>query len=1850
VLLVRYTNSGTDRSSGGRFERRFLSLEVFGDNGLLRHWEHFHTDSEAEALARLDALTAPRGAARRPVRPNAATASVARLDAAAAAKDVAALHALFAEDMQEVHHPTGTRFGGEGALSRFDSLMRADGLQLFHEPIAVLGDSLVLCRAWTSVQGLADDDIAPAGPIESETRLVIGVDARGRACRVEIFAENHLGDAIACLYARYAALLPEGEERARAEATARAVADLMAPLDLERYAAALAPDVEYVDHRRVGLGSVRGSAALLRGARTLMQTATDFGARVADVLALRGDALLTHGVNFGRVGSGGAYESHALQLWCFGADGRLVRLEEFDDDRVDEALARFEALDSVARPSRRVRPNAATAFVARLDAAVAGKDAPALRREGTRVLHEPLASLGDALALCRVFTAGDALGEAAVPAGPFETDTRAVVEVDAQGQERAVEVFAEDHLGDAIACLYARYAELLPEGAERERAQATARTVATVLSSPDPARYAQVIAPDIEVRDRRRAGVGTLRGAEAYLEGLRALLAVAKPHERSIDDVLALRSDALLVRVRNSGTLRAGGGGYETIFLILFIFGADGRETRNEQFDADREAEALARFDELVATPAPRFENAASRAQAPFERAWRERDWDAIVAHFAPGFEMDDRRAHVGLPLAGKDFFTNLRFLAQSPSSRFDAELIATRGERLVLYRARFRGDLQGGSFEDEHLALVERDERGRAVAVVSFDLADLDAAYAELDRRFAAGEGAAYPEILAALDALRRNGPDTPRSELSRPLADDFRMESHRRFARTESPWTREQYVDEFRGLSDLGVRTSLRLDHVRISSTALIADGLWSGRRDDGDFELPHVIVYAHDGRLFHSCDLYDGDQLVAAQARFAELSARARSTRRENLATRSEQRTVEATVARDWEAFAALFPPRFRSIDRRKLMRLELGGEEFLAGIRPSFDIIAHRESEILATRGDRLALMRVRLMGRDGAGGPSEVELVQVLEVDEQGERIAAVGFDPDDVDEAYAELERRHAELSASSRSERPLENTATRTVDRLGEALEALDFARIRAFFAPGFRHLDRGRNAQVESGLDAYLDALRPMLEELSSSHLVVERLATRGDRLSLSRSRWLVSGDSVGPSEIEWLDLIEVDAEQRVALQVSFDPEDLDAAYAELDARFADAPGERRASLTRAFTQAFRDRDWDALAALLAPDLVVADHRRLGWETLRGPQAYVDALRSLVELAPDVRLRVEHAEMSEPGYLYFTSWQGTREGGAFEEPSWIVCELDAQGRIRAFDQYDLEQQAEARARLAEIDATRVRNALHIPPNAATRADDRLDTTRSAQDWAAFTGLCSEALEFDDRRQFALTRGGRDMFVANARWMESQGIRLARQTLIATAGDRLALQHSQWAGSNDEVVAFNLDCLLLTQVGADGRIEALVVFDPGDRRAASLEMFERYARGEGARRMPAAALEVHRAANAHDLDRLRAVVPRDFTFHDHRRTGLGRIEGGDAFVDSLSPLFEQSPDLTFEWLYLIAIEEHAQLSLSHMFGTLAGGGGELEGVYLQLDVFRDDRLVAIEGFEPERLEAARARFEALRPRDALRIQPNLATRASQRWDACIEARDWEGLTELFTPDFRFDDRRPLLRDSGDREMMVASVKIATLANTRAERTLVATAGERIALEHLRFSVVQGGSTVFEIETLQLTEVREDGRIVGTVSFDPGDRRSAFAELRERFVHGEGARWIPPLAFECSQALNAHELERARAAIHPEFVYWDHRRAGAARLEGSDAYLDWVRTLFEVSPDAIFTPLYYLALASHGSLCVAQTSGTDAEGGEFSTPYIQLMLFRDGRPFQVELFELDDLDQARARFEAAARA
>ena len=153
------------------------------------------------------------------------------------------------------------------------------------------------------------------------------------------------------------------------------------------------------------------------------------------------------------------------------------------------------------------------------------------------------------------------------------------------------------------------------------------------------------------------------------------------------------------------------------------------------------------------------------------------------------------------------------------------------------------------------------------------------------------------------------------------------------------------------------------------------------------------------------------------------------------------------------------------------------------------------------------------------------------------------------------------------------------------------------------------------------------------------------------------------------------------------------------------------------------------------------------------------------------------------------------------------------------------------------------------------------------------------------------------------------------------------------------------------------------------LIFDADDRAAACRELNHRYL---GITR-PSAVPRYEAMRDAgRDLARLRAALPDDFVFHDRRRTGLGGLDGADAYVASVAALHELAPDATVgQPLHYLIDELHGALSIAHSFGTLAEGG-TYESVYVMLQLYGPDGMGSAELFELDDLEAAKARFEEL--------------------------------------------------------------------------------------------------------------------------------------------------------------------------------------------------------------------------------------------------------------------------------------
>src|SRR5690606_27928417 len=147
--------------------------------------------------------------------------------------------------------------------------------------------------------------------------------------------------------------------------------------------------------------------------------------------------------------------------------------------------------------------------------------------------------------------------------------------------------------------------------------------------------------------------------------------------------------------------------------------------------------------------------------------------------------------------------------------------------------------------------------------------------------------------------------------------------------------------------------------------------------------------------------------------------------------------------------------------------------------------------------------------------------------------------------------------------------------------------------------------------------------------LFDVPGSRWVVTPLATRGEHLVVSRYVFEgTAGADAGPIAIDYLALDQTDADGRFIETVLFDPDDLDAAYAELDRLYAPGDGRHDPTWLPRLPVALSRGDVDRCRALLAPACRVRDHRELSWGgTLRDADTFLQAQRALSELSPDWR-----------------------------------------------------------------------------------------------------------------------------------------------------------------------------------------------------------------------------------------------------------------------------------------------------------------------------------------------------------------------------------------------------------------------------------------------------------------------------------------------------------------------------------------------------------------------------------------------------------------------------------------------
>ena len=1273
-MLIHNTTTGIEIQSGGSFERLVWHLCIFDQDGRIGIWEQFETHHADAAVARFEELTSravQNSTASSSVselqkfRPNAASRNIESYTAAVNARNEAAAKALIREDAMQTHHPTHTVYGREDMYHSLEKHMRNNGAFVRQQPLATLGEHLVLARFEAAAEGGTSKRF-DVGAYEHHFIYLGQTDETGLGMHSELFASDKLAEALQRMYHLHAESLPSGPEQNRAQGIAALLEVVRAGLwdeqRLQQMDEGLADDLAWVDHRTVGSGRLSGAAEVMVAVRTLiLELSEEYQCQIPELLRLstQGYLFLQHNTGKDR-SSGGAYERRIWELMLFNDNGKLSRWERFDEDKAAEALARFEELtgehipdppsasaaaeqaaaNSDVTSSRIVASNAATAMVAQVESRVEARDWPGLRallRDDYRCVergvgtdmsadktvesfqyafrsvdpyweNEMLASLGETLCLSRRRTGARRTAGKRFDVADYESVGYQLNEVDEQGLLRYSEVFAENRLGPAMSRLYERYyAALATTGQAPTGKFAVVWTQGFCSNEPvsqaDSDAMFTTCASDMVAVDHRHVGFGTLRSRDEVKQAVHTLaFELSTRYAGAIREVACLSPQGFLALHQSKGTDRASGGEWAREVWELFIINDDGYLSHWERFDPEQQFEqALARFAELTGQTVPGPQASSVGA---------------------------------GQPDASSDVVSS-RIVASNAA----ADLVA----RAEVYLAASDWPVLRALFSDD---------------------------FSVLEHPTGATMGA------------------------------DQIVETFRLLSRSEAPYWRNE------ALAALGPSLFLSRRRTGARRTA-------SKRVDFGAHELVGLQLYQTDdqGLLCYS-EVFAENKLAAAIARLYELYYQALAELGQAPEAGFWVKWMRAygtgepiSEADSEEVFTTTIASDMVAIDHRHVGFGTLRGrDEVMQAVHTlAFELSTRYTGAVRDVAGlcPHAVLLLHHSIGADrSTGGEWEREVWELFVINDDGYMRLWERFDPE---QQFEQALARFKELTDTG--------GADSTTDRPDKAPSALDgfiplpdcFAnRASALTEPSyrywnsqnaeafrtevltedFRRLDHRRLVgHLEIGREDWL-AFTSQLWSMPFAHAHQRDLATRGENLVLRYLRIEVSGGDVGDSIIEQIDIVVVDpASGRARFQVCYDLEDIDKAYAELDARYAaenPPPSATRDWLDK-FLSAFAAQDWPTMGACLADNFSQHDHRQdsvLG--TLHGPQEFVAAQKAMVELVPDAVFRLNHFLQGSQG-AYFTGLRsGSREGSDYEQQINVLFELDDQGCAIRFDVYD--------------------------------------------------------------------------------------------------------------------------------------------------------------------------------------------------------------------------------------------------------------------------------------------------------------------------------------------------------------------------------------------------------------------------------------------------------------------------------------------------------------------------------------------------------------------------------------------
>lgn len=1659
---------------------------------------------------------------------------------------------------------------------------------------------------------------------EAEWRMVLLVTVQGDLVNYcEVFDDEDLAGAIA----RFEQL---NRPTSRLENTASQVAERFLELfdvgDWDAIAEVLADDFYAEDHRRV-VGGVRNSRdvelASIRAGHALGGTKM-----TSTVIATRGARLILTRTRYS--GPNEAAEGFLVDVLAvieINGDNRIAARIVFELDDIDAA---FEELDARYLACEAAAHAQTWSVITRAYAALNRRELPSTtpdwvnidHRRGTSFESGEMPALLDAAwnhatdlrhaveAVHRLNKLGAVVTSASHETSQDGTDAEwrvmTVVTVDGDMLSRC-EIFDEADLDAAIA----RFDELSSQTRRLENtaSRAVDRYV-TLFAARDWDALAKVLTDDMLTDDRRRvANAGTRHGRKEEIANLRAVADVVTTDLNSV--VVAVRGERLVL-TRMWGCDRQSGEFLIELLAVVEINAHD-QIAVIVLFDLDDSAGAIAELDAryLAGEAAPH-----EHTWSVIARAYAAANRNELPPTTADWATIDHRR---GRAFGPGELAVYMRATWDViPDTNVYVEFVHRLSNVGAVVTHAVRGTSREGFDADWREVAVLMVDGGRFSRSELFDEADLDAAIARFDqlsRPESRLENAAsqVAQRLFAYFAAR------DWDAMAAVMADNASHEDRRHVVNAGLMHGRDAQIANARAIAEVGI--------VHIASTVIAIRGARlalihtrSSVRDQPPetalSEELAVVELDPDNRMaaYLTFDANDFEAAIGElDARYLTGEAAAHSH------TWSAIMGVYAALNR---RELPLMTPDWVDVDRRRLATIEAGGmKEYLSAMLDTIQNVSVRVEAVhrLSNLG---AVVTHAAHGTSQEGFDAEWRVIDILTF--EGDLVSrSEMFDEADLDAAIArfdELDRRT----------RRLENAASRVAERFFAYFGARDWDAIATTLAETVSHDDRRHvvNAGVLHGRDAQIANLRA-IAEVGVANFSSTAIATRGARLALLRTR--SSGRDQRPEGVltEELGVVEINSDNRMVAYVAFDPNDVDAAFEELDARYLAGEAGAHARTWAVISEGCAALNRHELPRTTA-DFASIDHRRAA---RYAPGELIEYVRAGWDLDQNIRTYVEVVHrLGDTGAVYTHSGHGiSREGFAAEWRGIDVVTVngDMVNRCETFDEADLDA---ALARFDELHPQTRRL-----ENAASKAYERFRTYFAARDWVAMAELLTADTSVDDHRRVvnAEIRRGREVEIANMRAFADIGVTTSTATVIATRGERLVLCRTCISSAGHQSGGFHIEMLIIVETSADERIMARVAYDPDDIEAAFTELDARYLAGEAAPHANTWSV-ITRAYAAVDRHELPPTTP-DWVNVDRRR--------GIAFAPGeLGAYLQATWDVLTPDIQLYVETVHRLSDLGAVVTRVAKGtsreGFEAEWREIGMSTVVGDLINRSEVFDESELDAALARFEELHAQ-APRIE-NAASHVTERFWMHFAARDWDAMAELTADNVCSDDRRRVVNGGvrHGREAHIADMRvIAEVVDPRNLRpTVIASRGARLALCHIRSSNRAVAPHEISAEVLSVVEIDADNRILAHIGFDVDDIDAAFTELDARYLAGEAAAhahvWSV-IARECT-AFNRHELPAA------DWVTVDHRQLAVIdATEGQAA----MRAIWEVTPNLSMRILAVHRLSSFGAVASYAASGTSPGGLDVEWPMVLLLTVDGDGINRCEVFDEADVDAALARFE-----